>query len=79
MSNKNPGEPEERHEVPGADEEKQLSLTIPWNLASDVRIFLESLYVNATQIRNKWDCRKNNAQSERRDICGRVAINSGQI
>ena len=38
---------------------------------------LESLYVNATQIRNTWDCRKSSAQSERRDICGAVAIRSG--
>ena len=36
------------------------------------------MYVNATQIRNKWDCRKSSAQSERRDICGIVAIRSGQ-
>ena len=36
------------------------------------------MYVNATQIRNKWDCRKSTAQSERRDICGIVAVRSGQ-
>ena len=35
------------------------------------------MYVNATQIGNKWDCRKSSAQSERRDICGIVAIRSG--
>ena len=39
---------------------------------------LESLYVNTTQISNKWDCRKSSAQCERRDICGIVAIRSGQ-
>ena len=32
---------------------------------------------NATQIRNKWVCRKSSAQSERRDFCGIVAIRSG--
>ena len=31
-----------------------------------------------TKIRNKWDCRKSSAQSERRDICSIVAIRSGQ-
>ena len=41
------------------------------------RIILESLYVNATQIRNKWDCRRSSAKSESRDICGIVAIRSG--
>ena len=34
--------------------------------------------VNATQIRDKWDCRKSSAQIERRDISGIVAIRSGQ-
>ena len=42
------------------------------------RTILESLHVNATQIGNKWDCRKSSAQSERRDICSIVAIRSGQ-
>ena len=41
-------------------------------------LYPESLYVNATQISNKWDCRKSIAQSERRDICGAVAVRSGQ-
>ena len=36
---------------------------------------MESLHVNATQIRNKWDWRKSSAQSERRDICGIVMRN----
>ena len=40
------------------------------------RSFLESLYVNTTQIRNKWDCRKSIAQSERRHLCCIVAIRS---
>ena len=35
---------------------------------------LESLYVDTTQIGNKCDCRKSIAQSERRDICGAVAV-----
>ena len=40
--------------------QKSFTLTIPWNLDWQVlwRIILESLYVNATQIRNAWDCRK---------------------
>ena len=42
------------------------------------RNILESLHVNATQIRNKWDSRKSSAQSERRDICGIVAVRSWQ-
>ena len=37
----------------------------------------KSCDVNATQIRNKWDCRKSHTQSERRDICGAVAVQSG--
>ena len=37
-------------------------------------IILESLYVNATQIGNKWICRKSSAQSERGDICGIVNL-----
>ena len=39
---------------------------------------LESMRVNTTQIRNKWDCRKSSAQSERRHLCCIVAIRSGQ-
>ena len=34
-------------------------------------------YGNTTQIRDEWDCRKSSAQSERRDICGIVAVRSG--
>ena len=33
---------------------------------------------NATQIENKWDCRKSSAQSERRDVCGAIAVRSGK-
>ena len=35
---------------------KAFTLTNPWNLASLARNILESLYVDTTQIRNKWDC-----------------------
>ena len=35
---------------------KSCTLTIPWNLAKLVKIFLESLHVYTTPIRNKWDC-----------------------
>ena len=41
------------------------------------RSFLESLYVDITQIKNKCDCWGSSAQSERRGICGIVAIRSG--
>ena len=41
------------------------------------RSLLESLHVNTAQIRNKLDCWKSSAQSERRDICCIVAIRSG--
>ena len=47
------------------------------NLASLARNYPESMYVDTTQIRNKWDCRKSSAQSERRDICGAIAVRSG--
>ena len=68
------------NEVPVADEETKSHLH--WQFLGIWQvlwgIILESLYVNATQIRNKWNCRKNSAQSERRDICGIAAIGSGQ-
>ena len=55
-----PGDPEEPDEVPGADEETKSHLHCQclgiWHVLRG--IILESLYVNATQIRNKWDCRK---------------------
>ena len=56
---------------------KSFTLTVRWNLARTVRINLESLYVNTAQIGNEGS-RKSSAQSERRDICGVVAIRSGQ-
>ena len=38
---------------------KSFTLTIPWKSAELVKIFLlESLHVDTTQIRNKWDCWK---------------------
>ena len=40
------------------------------------RLILESLYVDATQIGNTWDCRKSSGQSEGRDLCCIVAIRS---
>ena len=40
------------------------------------RSFLDSLHVDTTQIRNKWDCWKSSAQSERRHLCSIVAIRS---
>ena len=40
------------------------------------RSLLESLYVDTTQIGNKWDCWESSAQSERRYICSIVAIRS---
>ena len=65
-------------EVPGADEEtKSHSHWQFFGIWQVLRgIILESLYVNTTQIRNTWDCRKSSAQSERRDVCGTVAIRS---
>ena len=41
------------------------------------RFILESLYVDTTQIGNKWECWKSSAQSERRHFCSIVAIRSG--
>ena len=41
------------------------------------RSFLESLYVDTTQITNIWDCWESSAQSERRYVCSIVAIRSG--
>ena len=59
--NKNfPGDPEEPNEVPRADEETKSQLHWQflgiWQVLRG--IILESLNVNATQIRNKWDCRE---------------------
>ena len=52
---------------------KSVTLTTPclW------RSFLESLYVDTTQIGNKWDCWESSTQSERRYVCSTVAIRSG--
>ena len=38
------------------------------------RSFLESLYVDTTQIGNKWDCWKSGTQNKRRDVCRAVTI-----
>ena len=56
---------------------KSFTLTVPWNLEILWRSFLETLYVDTTEIRNKWDCWESSAQSERRYLCGTVAIRSG--
>ena len=46
--------------------------------AKPVKIFPgKSLYVDTTQIGNKWDCGESSAQSERRYLCSVVAIRSG--
>ena len=54
------GNPEELAEVPGADEETKrhshLQFLGIWQVLRG--IILESLHVNTTHIRNKWDCRK---------------------
>ena len=74
------GHPEEPNEVPGADEETKSHLHGQfleiWQVLRG--IILESLRVNTTRNRNKWDCRKSSAQSERRDICGAIAVRSGK-
>ena len=51
----------------GVDEETQSHLHWQFPRIWPIlwRLILESLYVNTTQIRNKWDCRKSSAQSER--------------
>ena len=67
-------------QVLGADEETTNHLQwqkIPWLWQILWRSFLESLYVDTTQIRNKWDCWKSSAQSKRRHLCNIVAIRSG--
>ena len=57
---------------------KSVTLTIPWNFLQSLwRSFLESLYVDTTQIGNKWDCWESSTQSERRYVCSIVAIRSG--
>ena len=39
---------------------------------------MESLCVNATQIRNNWDCTESSSQGKRVNICGAIAVQSGQ-
>ena len=74
-----PMRPEEPNEVAGADEETKCLLHKQflgiWHVLRG--IILESLYVNSTQIRNKWDCWKSSSQSERKYVCGTVAARSG--
>ena len=54
-----PRNPEEPNEVPGADEETKSHLHSQFFGIWQV---LESSYVNTTQIRNKWGCRKSSAK-----------------
>ena len=72
------GNPENPDGVLGVDEERRLHLHWQflgiWQVLRGV--ILESLYVNATQIGNKWDCWESSTQSER-NICSIVAIRSG--
>ena len=72
-----PGDPEEPNEVPGASKGTQSHLHWQsfgiWQVLRG--IILESLYVNATQIGNKWDCRKSLAQNQGRDSA--VLLQSG--
>ena len=57
---------------------KSFTLTIPWNFRQSLwRSFLESLYVDTTQIGNKWCCWESSTESERRHLCSVVAIRSG--
>ena len=63
-----PGDPEEPNEVLGSQRRKQKVICTH----SSLKIWQTS------KIRNKFDCAKSSAQSERRDIRGAVAISSGQ-
>ena len=56
---------------------KSFTLTIPWNLARPVKIFPGIIVRQRHTDQKKWDSRKSSAQSERRDVCGAVAIRSG--
>ena len=57
---------------------KSFTLTIPWNFRQSLwRSFLESLYVDTTQVGNKWCCWESSTESERRHLCSVVAIRSG--
>ena len=73
------GNTKELAKVPGTREETKSHLH--WQFLgiwqSLWRSFLESLYVDTTQIGNKWDCWKSSAQSERRYLCSNGATRSG--
>ena len=68
--------PEKLAKVPGTRWETKSHLH--WQflgiLQSVWRFLLESLHVDTTQIRNKWDCWKSSAQSTRKHLCCIVAI-----
>ena len=57
---------------------KSFTLTFPWKLAKPLKIFPGIIVRQHHTDREKWDCRKSSAQSETRDMCGIVAIRSGQ-
>ena len=68
------------NEVPGAYEEAQKSrtLTIPWNLANLAKNYPGIIVRQHHTDRKQMGCGKSSAQSERGDICGIVAVRSGQ-
>ena len=72
------GDPEEPDEVPGAD--KETKSHFHWQFLGIWQVLRgivqESLYVNTTQIRNKWDWWGSSSQGKRRDICGAIAVRS---
>ena len=73
------GNTKELAKVLGAEQETKSQL--PWHVhgiwQSLWRSLLDSLYVDTTQIGNKWDCWESSAQCERRYLCSIVAIRSG--
>ena len=73
-----PGNVEEHTKVLGVDKETKSHLS--WQFfgiwKSLWRPFVESLYVDTTQIWNTWDCWKSSAQSKGRHLCCIVAIRS---
>ena len=80
MLNKNfPANPEELTKVLGADVETKSHVhwQFPGIWQSLWRINLESLYVNTSPFRNKWDCWESGTQDWRRDFCCTVAMRSG--
>ena len=56
---------------------KSFILTIPWNLATPVKIFPGIIVRRHHTDRKQMRCWKSSAQSERRHLCSIVAIRSG--